>query len=169
MRDDAGMATLTAPVRWTVLDPTPVGPLLLSTESGRLTGLRFGVPDAVAGERDDDDPVLAAAREQLAGYFAGERHGFDLPVAPRGTTFQLQVWQALQRVPYGTTVSYRELARRVGHPRASRAVGLANGRNPIALVVPCHRVIGADGSLTGFGGGLAAKRTLLDLEAGTLF
>ena len=151
---------------WTVLDPTPVGPLQLAASDDALTGLRFGVAP-VAGERDDAHPVLAAAVAQLREYFAGERRDFDLPLAPVGTPFQLGVWEQLRLIPYGTTVSYGELARRLGAPSASRAVGLANGRNPIAIVVPCHRVIGADGSLTGFGGGMAAKRTLLDLETGS--
>lgn len=153
---------------WTLVESTLVGPLHLTASGGALTGLRFGSGPAV-GERADDDPVLARAVAQLTAYFAGERRSFDLPLAPAGTAFQLAVWAALREIPYGTTVSYGELARRLGSPSASRAVGLANGRNPIAIVVPCHRVIGADGSLTGFGGGMAAKRTLLDLEAGTLF
>jgi methylated-DNA-[protein]-cysteine S-methyltransferase len=153
---------------WTVLDPTPVGPLHLTALDGALTGLRFGSGPAV-GERADDDPVLRLAAEQLAAYFAGSLRSFALPLVPAGTAFQLAVWEQLRLIPYGSTVSYGELARRLGAPNASRAVGLANGRNPIAIVVPCHRVIGADGSLTGFGGGMAAKRTLLDLEAGTLF
>jgi methylated-DNA-[protein]-cysteine S-methyltransferase len=153
---------------WTLVESTPVGPLHLTALGGAVTGLRFGSGPAV-GERADDEPVLVRAVAQLTAYFAGERRSFDLPLAPAGTTFQLAVWEALRQIPYGTTVSYGELARRLGSPAASRAVGLANGRNPIAIVVPCHRVIGADGSLTGFGGGMAAKRTLLDLEAGTLF
>lgn len=155
---------------WTLIDPTPVGPLTLTAEDGTLTGLTFGSPPAeLGGQRRDDEPILAAARRELAEYFAGQRRDFSLPLAPRGTAFQLRVWEALRAIPYGSTVSYGELARRIGEPRASRAVGLANGRNPIAVVVPCHRVVGADGSLTGFGGGLAAKRTLLDLETGALF
>jgi methylated-DNA-[protein]-cysteine S-methyltransferase len=103
---------------------------------------------------------------QLEAYFAGELRRFDLPLAPEGTPFQREVWSALTAIPYGETVSYGELARRLGRPAASRAVGAANGQNPIPIVIPCHRVIGADGSLTGFGGGLAIKRRLLDLEAG---
>ncbi|MDQ1711782.1 MAG: methylated-DNA-[protein]-cysteine S-methyltransferase [Frankiaceae bacterium] len=153
---------------WTVLDPTPVGPLHLTAAGDALTGLRFGSGPA-AGDRADDDPVLVSAVEQLAEYFAGERRSFTVALAPVGTSFQRAVWEQLRLIPYGTTVSYGELARRVGDAGAARAVGLANGRNPIAIVVPCHRVIGADGSLTGFGGGMAAKRALLDLEAGTLF
>ena len=153
---------------WTLLDPTPVGPLLLETDGEALTGLWFG-EKPVPGERDDDHPLLRRAAEQLAEYFAGRRNAFDLPLAPSGTAFQLRVWEQLRLIPYGTTISYGELARRVGNPAASRAVGLANGRNPLAIVVPCHRVIGANGALTGFGGGMDAKRTLLELEASTLF
>jgi len=98
--------------------------------------------------------------------FAGQRTAFELPLAPEGTEFQRRVWAALQQIPYGQTWSYGELARHIGSPAASRAVGLANGKNPIALVIPCHRVIGSDGSLTGYGGGLERKRFLLDLETG---
>ncbi len=110
--------------------------------------------------------ILAAACDQLGEYFAGRRTDFDLPLAPHGTAFQLRVWAELRSIPYGQTVSYGELARRVGRPRAARAVGAANGANPIPIIVPCHRVIGADGSLTGFGGGLAIKARLLALESG---
>jgi methylated-DNA-[protein]-cysteine S-methyltransferase len=153
---------------WTVVEDTPVGPLHLTATDGALTGLRFG-SGPCDGPRSDSDPVLASVVAQLSEYFAGELRSFDVPLAPVGTAFQVSVWEQLRLIPYGTTVSYGELARRLGSPAASRAVGLANGRNPIAIVVPCHRVIGADGSLTGFGGGMAAKRTLLDLESGTLF
>jgi methylated-DNA-[protein]-cysteine S-methyltransferase len=153
---------------WTVLEDTPVGPLQLAAEDGALTQLRFGA-GPVSGSRDDTDPVLRAAAAELAEYFAGARRDFTVPLAPRGTDFQRAVWEQLRLIPYGTTVTYGEIARRLGAPAASRAVGLANGRNPIAIVVPCHRVIGADGSLTGFGGGMDAKRTLLDLESSTLF
>jgi methylated-DNA-[protein]-cysteine S-methyltransferase len=153
---------------WTVLDPTPVGPLLLTASDDALTGLYFGVKP-VPGEHDDDHPVLRAAAAQVGEYFARERKEFDLALAPEGTAFQRAVWEQLRLIPYGTTITYGELARRVGNPNASRAVGLANGRNPISIVVPCHRVIGANGALTGFGGGMDAKRTLLDLESGALF
>jgi methylated-DNA-[protein]-cysteine S-methyltransferase len=111
-----------------------------------------------------DSAVLAAAASQLRAYFAGELTSFDLPLGPEGTPFQQKVWAALREIPYGVTASYGELAERIGQRSASRAVGLANGRNPIAIVVPCHRVIGSDGSLTGYGGGLDRKRFLLDLE-----
>jgi len=104
---------------------------------------------------------------QLRQYFAGKRREFQIPLAPRGTPFQQQVWKALTRIPYGETRSYAQLARSIRRPRAVRAVGAANGRNPFAIIVPCHRLIGSDGSLTGFGGGLAAKRYLLDLERAT--
>ena len=107
-------------------------------------------------------------REQLDAYFAGELSEFDLPLAPHGTPFQRRVWDELSRIPFGETTSYSELARRLGDPKLVRAVGLANGRNPLAIVIPCHRVIGAGGSLTGYGGGLDRKRWLLDLEARVL-
>ena len=103
-------------------------------------------------------------REQLGRYFAGERDRFDLPLAPHGTAFQQRVWQALTEIPYGRTASYRELAERIGRPTAARALGMANGRNPISIVVPCQRVIGADGQLTGYAGGVDRKRFLLELE-----
>jgi methylated-DNA-[protein]-cysteine S-methyltransferase len=150
---------------------SPIGPLTLVAEAGFLTGLymdaqqhrpdsvRFGVPGDPA-----EEPFASAAR-QLTEYFAGERTSFDLPLAPAGTEFQRRVWLALQTIPYGQTASYGQLAREIGSAAASRAVGLANGKNPIAVVIPCHRVIGADGSLTGYGGGLDRKRFLLDLEA----
>jgi methylated-DNA-[protein]-cysteine S-methyltransferase len=150
---------------WAVLHETPVGPLHLTASESALTGLHFG-SGACVGPPSPSYPVLALAAAELATYFAGSLRTFSVPLAPAGTAFQLAVWEQLRLIPYGTTVSYGELARRLGSPDAARAVGLANGRNPIAIVVPCHRVIGADGSLTGFGGGMAAKRTLLDLEAG---
>jgi methylated-DNA-[protein]-cysteine S-methyltransferase len=117
--------------------------------------------------RPADEP-FADVRRQLSEYFDGERDEFDVPLGMTGTPFQRRVWQALQRIPYGETTTYGELARRLGRPSASRAVGLANGRNPIAVIVPCHRVIGSDGSLTGYGGGVERKRLLLELEAGRL-
>lgn len=145
--------------------PSPVGELLLAADDDALTDLRFA-PHAAdpTWRRDDAHPVLAAARAQLDAYFAGARTPFDLPLAPRGTPFQQRVWAELRRIPHGATLSYGALARRVGDPRASRAVGAANGRNPIAIVVPCHRVIGAAGALTGFGGGIERKRWLLAHE-----
>jgi len=125
---------------------------------------RSAMPD---GERfRPDRPPLPEVRRQLAEYFAGARRAFALPLAPAGTEFERRVWQALGAIPYGETRSYAEIAQAIGHPAACRAVGRANGRNPIAIVIPCHRVIGSDGSLTGYSGGLDLKRFLLDLEGG---
>jgi methylated-DNA-[protein]-cysteine S-methyltransferase len=146
---------------------TPIGELLLTAdEDGALTAVHLPNrhPETLGWERDD--LALAEARRQLSEYFAGERTAFDLPLRPAGAPFQLRVWEALLRIPYGETASYGELARELGHPGAARAVGAANGRNPLAIVVPCHRVIGASGSLTGYAGGLECKRALLDLEVG---
>ena len=149
---------------------SPVGPLLLAAAADGLCLIEFAQPRhpvaRAADWREGDSDLLRAARRQLDEYFAGARRGFDLPLAPRGTPFQRRVWDALAAIPYGTTISYGELARRIGAPDAMRAVGAANGRNPLPIVVPCHRVIGADGSLTGFGGGLPTKRFLLRLEGG---
>jgi len=114
---------------------------------------------------DDHHPVVRETMRQLAAYFAGELMEFDLPLAPKGTDFQKGVWKALVEIPYGETRSYSEIAQRVGKPAAMRAVGAANGRNPIGIIVPCHRVIGSSGKLVGYGGGLPMKRMLLDLEA----
>ncbi|MBI5433028.1 MAG: methylated-DNA--[protein]-cysteine S-methyltransferase [Planctomycetes bacterium] len=150
---------------------TPLGTLSASLDAdGRLWELVF--VDARAGTlspelartRDDLSPELAHVRDELAAYFAGERERFELELSPRGTPFQHMVWQALRAIPFGETRSYAELARAIGRPKAVRAVGAANGANPWAIVVPCHRVIGADGSLTGYAGGLERKRALLELE-----
>ena len=122
--------------------------------------MRFG-GEAVASR----DPLLLDAADQLRAYFAGELREFDLPLAPRGTAFQLQVWAAVSAVPYGRTATYSEIAAAAGRPSACRAVGAANGRNPLPVIVPCHRIVGAAGALTGYGGGLDRKRSLLDLEA----
>ena len=146
---------------------TPIGELMLTADDdGALTSVNLPNrhPDPAGWERDDE--LLAEPRRQLTEYFAGERTTFDLTLRPQGAPFQVRVWDALQRIPYGETASYGELAQRLGRPTAARAVGAANGRNPIAIVVPCHRVIGADGSLTGYAGGLECKRALLDLEVG---
>jgi len=155
---------------WTVID-SPIGELRLVAVDGSLTAIEFSpFADTVAGERDDTDPVLVEAAQQLQDYFEGRRKDFDLPLAATGTPFQQRVWAALRTIGWGETTSYGELARRLGMvPGASRAVGLANGRNPIPIVVPCHRVIGADGSLTGYAGGLDRKKILLELESSALF
>lgn len=152
--------------RYTVID-TPIGPLLLAGDGDRLA--RIGLPSgkgsvAVRPDWRRDDRAFLAAQDQLGAYFDGRRTAFDLELAPRGTPFQMEVWRALTQIPAGRTISYGELARRIGRPAASRAVGAANGANPLPIVVPCHRVIGANGTLTGFGGGLDTKRWLLALE-----
>jgi methylated-DNA-[protein]-cysteine S-methyltransferase len=152
---------------------TTIGELtLVADENGAITGVEFGAREAAAnGASAATNPeataALEAAAAQLREYLAGERTDFDLPLRPQGNEFELAVWAELLRIPYGETTSYGEIARRIGHPGAARAVGRANGRNPIAIVVPCHRVIGSDGSLTGYGGGLDLKRALLTLEAET--
>jgi methylated-DNA-[protein]-cysteine S-methyltransferase len=146
---------------------SPVGTLLLTANDTALTGLYMNEPPLPPGGVERETPVLAEAKRQIAAYFAGERQTFDLPLAPEGTTFQRKVWEELTAIPYGETISYGELAARVGNANASRAVGLANGRNPISIIVPCHRVIGANGKLVGYGGGLANKETLLAHERGT--
>jgi methylated-DNA-[protein]-cysteine S-methyltransferase len=155
---------------YTSLD-SPIGELLAVGDSRALRGLYMQegrTAIAVRAGWEAADEPFAEARAQLAEYFAGQRRAFDLPLAMAGSPFQRRVWRALQDIPYGETISYGELARRIGVPSASRAVGVANGRNPVSVIVPCHRVIGADGSLTGYGGGLARKRLLLELEAGVL-
>ena len=149
---------------------SPIGRLRLAADALGLRRIDFlagnpPAPPAPAGWREDR-AALRAAVAALAAYFAGTAHGFDLPLAPEGTEFQLAVWGCLKGIPYGETISYGELARRVGRPKAARAVGLANGANPLPIVIPCHRVIGADGRLTGYGGGLAIKERLLALERG---
>jgi len=155
----------------TVIDSV-VGPLTLVAEDGAIVGLYMDLqrhrPDE--GELGEPDPrgrseePFRAAATQLESYFAGQLTSFDLPLAPRGSEFQQRVWSALQEIPYGRTESYGELATRIGSPGGARAVGLANGKNPIGIVIPCHRVVGADGSLTGYGGGIERKKRLLDLE-----
>ncbi len=146
---------------------SPVGRLLLAADDAGLRhllfmkGRRAARPDPTW--REDREPLEEAIR-QLRRYFSGESDGFNLRLAPEGTPFQREVWRRLFDIPYGETISYGELARRIGNPKASRAVGLANGANPIAIVIPCHRVIGSSGELTGYGGGLSIKKTLLALE-----
>lgn len=145
---------------------SPVGPLTLAGRDGRLMHLRM-VDQTYEPSRDGwevDETAFPDAVEQLAEYFAGERTVFNLELHMVGTAFQRRVWTALQSIPYGETCTYGDIAREIGSPGAFRAVGLANGHNPIGIVVPCHRVIGANGSLTGYGGGLDRKRALLELE-----
>jgi methylated-DNA-[protein]-cysteine S-methyltransferase len=154
---------------WTEME-SPVGALRLVSDGQALTSLMFDPQHQPVGERDDAHPVLAEAVAQLEAYFAGDRKDFDLPLAAAGTPFQQRVWAALREIGYGETATYGEIARRLGMPPgASRAVGLANGRNPIAIVVPCHRVIGSNGKLTGYAGGLDRKERLLSLEQSVLF
>lgn len=146
---------------------TPAGPLLLAADDAGLRQILF--VNGRASVRPDpawhqDRTALAEPIRQLRAYFAGDLQTFDLPLAPQGTPFQLEVWRRLRDIPYGETISYGELARRIGNPQASRAVGLANGANPISIVIPCHRVIGSNGKLTGYGGGMAVKEKLLALE-----
>jgi methylated-DNA-[protein]-cysteine S-methyltransferase len=148
---------------WDVYD-SPLGPLTLGASPQGLTGLAFPGRAAGLDEREREQAALAGAAAELAAYFGGERRAFDLPLDLRGTPFQRRVWAELRRIPCGATVSYSELAERVGRPDVVRAVAAAVGRTPVPIVVPCHRVLGADGSLTGYGGGLQRKRALLDLE-----
>jgi methylated-DNA-[protein]-cysteine S-methyltransferase len=146
---------------YTTLHPSPVGDILLrADDEGRLTELYLRHDGAV-----DTGGPFEAVGEQLDAYFAGELERFDVPMALDGTPFQLRVWEQLTKIPFGDTISYSELARRLEDPKLVRAVGLANGRNPISIIVPCHRVIGADGSLVGYGGGLERKQWLLEHEA----
>ena len=147
---------------------SPIGRLRLLASGDELVGIWFE-NGREAGKQASDlvkgpSPVLASAQRQLEEYFRGERREFDLPLAPRGTEFQQRVWRRLREIEYGTTTTYGALAQELGNPNASRAVGLANGSNPIPIVIPCHRVIGANGALTGFGGGLPIKSALLALE-----
>lgn len=151
---------------------SPIQPLLLTSDGAALTGL-FLVAHAHGPEveadwvRNAEAAPFAEAKRQIAAYFAGQLTMFDLPLAPVGTAFQQRVWDELRRVPHGQTVSYGELARRIGSPNACRAVGLANGRNPLSIIVPCHRVVGANGKLIGYAGGMPRKEALLALERGT--
>jgi methylated-DNA-[protein]-cysteine S-methyltransferase len=142
---------------------TPVGPITVVVSDGAVTNLHL---DEVVPEREwrEDRAATREAAAQLRAYFAGDLQSFDLPLRAEGTDFQQAVWSALRQIPYGEVATYGDIARRVGRPTASRAVGAANGRNPIAIVIPCHRVIGSDGTLTGYGGGMWRKRWLLSHE-----
>ncbi len=159
---------------WTLMD-SPVGELRIVAQDGAVTAIEFSpFLDAADGRprgpRQDDDPLLREVVQQLTAYFGRELKDFDLPLAPRGSDFQQRVWQELRGIGYGETASYGQVAHRLGMTNAaSRAVGLANGRNPIPIVIPCHRVIGANGTLTGYAGGVARKQTLLELEQDALF
>jgi methylated-DNA-[protein]-cysteine S-methyltransferase len=150
---------------------SPLGKLLLTSREGKLTGLYFAdsphAPKIGPGwiEREEA-PIFAQTREQLEEYASGERVQFDLPIAPAGTPFQLRVWQEISAIPFGKTVTYGEIARRIGSPDGVRAVGTAAGRNPLCWIIPCHRVVGRDGSPTGYAGGLRRKEALLAFESG---
>ncbi len=144
-----------------LLVQSPAGPLTLAGTEEALTGLHFG--NLTAGH--ESSPLLEQAAAELQEYFAGKRRTFSIPLAPAGTSFQRKVWDALLEIPYGETVCYRDIAVRAGCPKGFRAVGMANNRNPISIFIPCHRVVGANGSLTGYGGGLPVKKMLLELEA----
>lgn len=159
-------------IRYDVI-ASPVGDLMLAATGTHIVSVRFAPHSAEEAESvgwvratggTAADRLLEWARRELEEYFAGDRTTFSLPIDPHGTEFQRQVWTALRAIPFGGTISYGELARRIGDPKAMRAVGAANGRNPIPIIVPCHRVIGADGSMTGFGGGIERKKWLLDHE-----
>ena len=152
---------------WTEVS-SPIGPIRLTAGPDALTGVfmlkhKYG-PDGFPPEERGESPVLDEAARQLSAYFEGSLRNFDLPMAPEGSDFQRQVWDELVRIPFGETISYLTLARRIGDARHVRAVGTANGRNPISIIIPCHRVVGSDGSLVGYGGGLERKRWLLDHE-----
>jgi methylated-DNA-[protein]-cysteine S-methyltransferase len=167
MEDRMTLTTASKSLVYT-LEPSPIGELVLVSDGRALRGLYMQegrMPVVVQPEWERSEAPFGAVRTQLQEYFARERTTFDVPLALEGSPFQRRVWNALLEIPYGTTTSYGELARRIGKPAAARAVGLANGRNPVAVIVPCHRVIGADGSLTGYGGGLERKQHLLRLEA----
>lgn len=159
----------TTPTRWTAID-SPIGRLTLTADDDAITGMWFATlrgespPVQLASQQDDAAPLLRSAAAQLGEYFAGDRQTFDLPLRPAGTLFQQRVWAALRQIPFGQTITYGELAHRIGNAAASRAVGAANGRNPIGILIPCHRVIGTNGHLTGFGGGIDTKLALLKHE-----
>ena len=148
---------------------SPLGPMYATAEDDGIThvefvGAKYAPEESPDWLEDPHAPDLAACGAQLAEYFAGKRTEFDLRVAPRGSEFQQRVWKEIARVPFGETISYAELARRAGAPGQARAAGAATGRNPVSLVIPCHRIVGSDGSLTGYAGGLERKRELLELE-----
>jgi methylated-DNA-[protein]-cysteine S-methyltransferase len=150
---------------------SPIGRLLLVGSAGVLEELYFANGAAIKNipkEWREDESAFESPLRQLKEYFAGRRQEFELDIAPRGTPFQKEVWKELRKIPYGKTASYQAIAERLGRPKACRAVGMANGRNPLPIIIPCHRIIGKDGSLTGFGGGLTVKQRLLDLERSSI-
>ena len=154
---------------WDIIYLADGNALSVGSNSVGITRINFhGVPLMDCGPRDRGDSLIAEAARQLTCYFAGSLEAFTVPLDLRGTPFQRLVWQALQQIPYGRTISYKQLAAQVGSPNGFRAVGAANGRNPVPIIVPCHRVIQSGGGLGGFGGGLELKRRLLDLESGAL-
>lgn len=149
---------------------TPLGLLTLAEENGQLTHCGFGHSSKLPSNAEIQETALfKQAHHQLQEYFAGTRQEFDLPLAPLGTNFQQAAWQALLTIPYGKTASYKEIAIKVGNPKACRAIGMANNKNPIGIIIPCHRVIGANGKLVGYAGGLDIKQKLLDLEQKNFF
>jgi methylated-DNA-[protein]-cysteine S-methyltransferase len=160
----------TLPITYSEID-SPIGRLLLYGTSRGLSGIFMTRQRHFDGKQKDwkrDDARWSSVARQLREYFDGKRRDFDIPLDVEGTEFQMKVWNALCKIPFGRTASYADIARQIGNPKAMRAVGMANGRNPVSIVVPCHRVIGADGSLTGYGGGLDRKKVLLDLESRVL-
>ena len=165
------MTVLASPTVIYDVVPTPIDRLVVASDGSSIVGVWMAnaePDDRRWVDRCGTDSLIDEARRQLVAYFAGRLRTFDLPLAPNGTDFQRRVWSALREIPFGTTISYAELARRVSNSAAVRAVGAANGRNPIPIIVPCHRVIGSDGSLTGFGGGLPRKQWLLRHEGGQI-
>lgn len=159
-------ASFPSPCARGLLHRTPIGPVLVVENGAGISCLSFGNmagPKAVSWKKTS---LLLHATSQLDGYFQGKRRSFDLPLSPQGTPFEQAVWQVLQTIPYGETRSYGDIARQIGRPSACRAVGRAIGRNPLGIVIPCHRVIGANGRLTGYAGGLTVKQYLLELERG---
>lgn len=158
-------------MRYTLHIQTEIGPILLAEENNMLTEITLAEKarktfqaGLQSESKEEETPVLAKAKRQLTEYLAGTRETFDVPISMRGTSFQKKVWEQLLQIPYGETATYGEIAARIGNPKACRAVGMANHHNPISIIVPCHRVIGADGRLTGYGGGLPIKEKLLALE-----
>lgn len=146
---------------------TSIGPIGIAEHDGAITDVVLGQRLSIAEAKTEETPLIREAARQLESYLEGERKAFDLPLAPQGTAFQKKVWHALLSIPYGETRSYGQIAAQIGRPTACRAVGMANHRNPISILIPCHRVIGAQGDLVGYGGGLELKEKLLNLEKGS--